>query len=434
MDKITLATASTIIRKLKKKGAVHIFVGNFLNKFMTLCGSIFVVRLLTKQEYGTLSYIENLCTYVYIFSGMGLAAAILRYIVLTEDRKKQYAYYRYTLRTQTIYNICMILFVAFLNVFYQHPSQYIDASWLFLIILIDIPFSDVVATNLSVERAYFANKKYVWLSLMTVCTSVVLRIVGSYCFGIDGNITFRIIADGACAIVLCIIVIVSHYNQIECIELTKTEKIELNRYAIQNMLANGFWVLYSITDMFLLGRLINNAGILADYRVAMLVSTNILIATNAVSVFVSPYFVQNEKDCKWVIRNYKKVLAMNVLLLGSIAFFLIILAKPVVHVVFGENYLATVPLMRILLVASFMNGSFRAISSSLLAAMGHSRTNMILSGMGFLMQIILCLVIIPRYGVTGLAVENVIMYTFLSVAFVVAFFWKFNDKSINRII
>ncbi len=156
----------------------------------------------------------------------------------------------------------------------------------------------------------------------------------------------------------------------------------MNRYAFQNMMANGFWVLYLATDMFLLGRLMNNADVLADYKVAILIANNVIIISNAIVVFIGPYFVKNENDHHWVMKNYKKVIIINALLLGTLVLFLIIFARPIILILYGENYLNVVPLMRVLLCASFLNGSFRAMNSSLLATMGQSRINMMISCVG----------------------------------------------------
>lgn len=51
-------------------------------------GSIVIVRLLSKQEYGVLSYIENLYSYAYVIAGLGLSNALLRYVILAKSPEK----------------------------------------------------------------------------------------------------------------------------------------------------------------------------------------------------------------------------------------------------------------------------------------------------------------------------------------------------------
>ena len=49
------------ICKLYNTGALHITIGTFATKFVAFFGSIVVVRLLSKQDYGLMSYVENFC-------------------------------------------------------------------------------------------------------------------------------------------------------------------------------------------------------------------------------------------------------------------------------------------------------------------------------------------------------------------------------------
>ena len=76
------------IKKLYASGAFHITIGSFVTKFVAFFGSIFVVRLLTKTDYGILQYVENLYSYALVLAGFGLPFAILRYVVIAEKDKK----------------------------------------------------------------------------------------------------------------------------------------------------------------------------------------------------------------------------------------------------------------------------------------------------------------------------------------------------------
>ena len=84
-----------LIKILYEKGVVHIFIGSFITKLVAFFGSIFLVRILSKWDYGVLGYIENIYGYIFIFAGMGLSNAILRYVVLGNDREEKYSYYFY---------------------------------------------------------------------------------------------------------------------------------------------------------------------------------------------------------------------------------------------------------------------------------------------------------------------------------------------------
>ncbi|MBP5587677.1 MAG: hypothetical protein J6X37_03020, partial [Treponema sp.] len=49
-----------------QKGAFHIFAGSMLTRFISFFASIVVVRVLSKSDYGILSYYENLYNYFFL--------------------------------------------------------------------------------------------------------------------------------------------------------------------------------------------------------------------------------------------------------------------------------------------------------------------------------------------------------------------------------
>ena len=78
------------IKAIFQKGLVHILAGSFMTKLVSMFGSIFLVRILTKEEYGVLGYLENIYGYVLVLAGMGMANVVLRYVVLGNSPEKKY--------------------------------------------------------------------------------------------------------------------------------------------------------------------------------------------------------------------------------------------------------------------------------------------------------------------------------------------------------
>lgn len=92
------------IKSVMSKSAHYVVMGSFLTKFVAFFGSIFVVRILTKQEYGLLSNVENIYSYALIFAGLGLSNSMLRYVVLIDDKNKR-TYYNYVVKHSIYRNI-----------------------------------------------------------------------------------------------------------------------------------------------------------------------------------------------------------------------------------------------------------------------------------------------------------------------------------------
>ena len=74
------------LKNIIQKGLLHILMGSFLSKVVSFFGSIFLVRILSKEHYGILSYLENIYGYLLTLAGMGVSNAILRYVILGKNR------------------------------------------------------------------------------------------------------------------------------------------------------------------------------------------------------------------------------------------------------------------------------------------------------------------------------------------------------------
>lgn len=427
-DSTLLAKIKSTGKTLFKKGAFHVFVGNFINKFIGLFGSIFIVRLLTKTDYGTLGYIENLYSYGYIFAGLGLSAATLRYGVIISDRNQRKGVYSFLVKGQWLINFGLMAILILFAWLYPHPSEYIGAPFLLTLLVLGLPFQDTQNTNLLYERSQLANKRYMYLSVLTSALSVLFRVIGSGIHGVEGTISFRVLAEITACIITGWFVYKAYFKNIKKQKIEGSLKKEIFGFAVNNMVANGIWILFMLTDTFLIGRLLNDPNILADYKVAYVLPSNLAIITSAVGTFVTPYFVKNEKNFKWVKNNYLKTMLCNFVLVGSLAAVMFIFAPQFILLLYGTDYLNIVPVMRALLIAHLINSGVKTITSSLLAAMGYARQNMLISLFAFILQIICACIVLPRFGIMGLAVNNIAVYTVMSLLFVITFMRKFRLK------
>ena len=110
-------------KNLIKNGAGHVILGSFITKFITFFGSIFIVRFLTKSEYGVLSYYENILGYFCIFSGMGMASGILRYLILAETIEEKKGCYSMALKRGNTWNIALCVIGTAFCFFYKQLVQ-----------------------------------------------------------------------------------------------------------------------------------------------------------------------------------------------------------------------------------------------------------------------------------------------------------------------
>lgn len=408
------------VKTIFRKGLVHILAGSFMTKLVSMFGSIFLVRILTKVEYGVLGYLENIYGYVLVLAGMGMANVVLRYVVLGNSPEKKYGYFRYSMRTAWLWNLILVVGAGLLFWFYPHKEEYSGYTWLLSIMFLMLPLQNTAELLLCNERAMFANQRYAIFSLVLSIAVIVGKIATGAVAGIHAVVFGQFAIYGIMAAVLLIASRKRYYQGLQPAMPDRQERAAVNKYAIQYMITNGLWTVFMLNDTFLLGRFCD-PSVLADYRVAYTIPGCVNIISNALGVFLAPYFVQNENDLPWVRRHFKLAYGASAAVIGVVCIMIALLAKPIVWLLYGEQYLNIVPVMQLLLLAAFFNCGLRYTTANLLAAMGRIKYNMIVSAAGMALQVGINLFMVPRYGVMGVAATSCAVYLVMAAALFIVF-------------
>jgi len=424
-----METIKNSIKKLYKTGAFHITVGSFFTKFVAFFGSIFVVRLLSKKDYGILQYVENLYSYALVLAGLGLGFAILRYVVKAEKEEKK-TYMDYAVKNSMYRDIIICVLIIVLNFFVKYPDNFQTAKYYVPILAVLLPFQNLFTNGTYSLRAIFKNKEYAFVSCAVSVLLILGRIVGAKTAGVGGVVWSRLIINALCAVMLTVYVY-RIYPRADTSQLSKDVKKEVNAYSFQYMITSGLWVIFMLNDAFILGLLTNDPAVVADYKVAYVLPGNLSLVSNAIGIFVAPYFTRNETDKKWVQHNYKLTALINAAGVGIIALPLVLFAEPIINFIYGQSYINIVPLMRILLIGAFINSGFRYVTANILSAMGKVKSNLIISSIGILLQIALDILLIPRYGAMGVAYSNCLVFTIMAVALFAVFYKNYYRKNHN---
>lgn len=422
------------IKSLYDTGAIHIVVGSFVTKFVAFFGSIFVVRLLSKSDYGVLSYVENIYSYAFVLAGLGLMNAALRFVVKAETSEKKRCYVDYIVRRGFLYDILITIVIVVVNFFAVYPDEFSDAKKWVPIIAFLVPFQDLVNELLSILRACFKNKLYAYLSLLVSTMLIAGRVVGAKIFAIGGVVCSRVIINAIFALFGMLLVFKFLLNKKDkSLKLSIAEKKEVNSYSLQYMITNGLWAIFMLNDVFLLSNICNDAVMSADYKVACVIPGNISIFATAIGTYVVPYFVKNEDDISWVRRNFYKVFVITAFVVFVVALLIVVISKPLIVLMYGEQYLNIIPIMRVLLLAAFVNSGLRYPIANILASMGQIKYNFKISLIGVLAQVILDFILIPRFNMYGAAMSNCIVYFIMAVYLFVSF-WGLYLKRNNNVI
>ncbi len=420
------------VKTVFKKGLIYILAGSFMTKLVSMFGSIFLVRVLSKQEYGVLGYLDNIYGYVLVFAGMGMANVVLRYVVLGKTQQEKYNYFSFSFRRALIWNIGLFVLASLLFAVYPHKEDYKSYAWLLGIMFLMLPMQNITEITLCNERAMFSNQRYAVFSLILSTSIIVTKIIAGLLGGIYAVVFAQLAVYSVMAILLYSTTKKHYYRKFFPQALSRQETTAASKYAIQYMITNGLWAVFMLNDTFLLGRFCDPT-VLADYRVAYTIPGCINIISGAIGIFIAPYFVKHEQDTPWVRKNFKYVYIVSAVIIGVVCLGIAVLAKPIIWLLYGEQYLNTSSVMQMLLLAAFFNCGMRYTTANLLAAMGQVKYNMMISGIGMILQIALNIYIIPRFGAMGVAGTSCVVYLFMALTLLGIFIKKYyRMKSITE--
>jgi len=403
-------------KKLVEKGAVDILAGSFLTKIAAFLGSIILVRVLTKEDYGLLTYAENRYTYVYLFAGLGLNNAVFRYVVLAETTGEKRGIFRFVATWGSAFNVGLVLAAMLFFSLLPVKEGFELGARLLPILLLALPLQYLFDTCTFSLRALFRNRLYALSAVIAIVLVWSTKVIGARTVGLFGAATATPVAYGIMATVLMLYFSFKEFKGSELIQAESGKKREMLLFSLQYMVTNGLWALFMQNDILLLGELTGDPSVVAGYRVAYVIPSALAILSSSIGLFVVPYFVKHEDDKAWVWSNYKKVIAASIGVVAAASLVVFLLGKPIVQAVYGDEYLGIVPVMSLLLVSSIITNGLRYPTANILSAMGLVRVNMIVSASGMAVQLLLDFILIPRYGAYGAAVCSIVVYSLMALA------------------
>ncbi|MCL1847002.1 MAG: polysaccharide biosynthesis C-terminal domain-containing protein, partial [Coriobacteriia bacterium] len=173
-------------------------------------------------------------------------------------------------------------------------------------------------------------------------------------------------------------------------------------------------ILYQI-DVLLVGSLLVSSIAVANYRVAALIPSALVFISSTVMIYLYPYFARNRNDHKWCFEKYRLttlIIAGSTLLITIV---LVLFAEPLIPLIFGKGYSGVSRVFVILMFSYLANGGFRVVAGNILASQRKFTANLVISAIAVVIEVTLCLILIPRLGIEGAAWSTLITMVITAV-------------------
>jgi len=391
------------------------FAARVTSLFLSFFIGALVARHLGPERYGILNYALSFVTIFVFLSSFGIDNILVRDLVKYKEENKDIISTAFILKT--IGGILVILIST-------ASSYIINDSYITRLVFI---YSlHLLFASLSVIDSYFQSiikYKYTFIAQFTsvVIVSIFKLFLIYKQFG-TGWFILAIVFDTIFSSLILLIIFFKKglYLKLK-INKTLAKKMLLDSWPF--ILTGAFILIYTKIDQIMIGKMLDTASLGIYVAGVKLAEVWYFIPTIICGVLFPS--IVNAKMAEDIL--YKKRLKKLILLIFFISFsfalFEFIFAKYLTLFVFGKTYLASTIILRIYVWSGIII-SIITILHQYLTIENKTRLILISSLFGAITNIILNLVFIPLFGITGAAWATIISYMTIPLIIYSNLIWK----------
>lgn len=383
----------TFIRDFIAKKGIWVGLSLLISRLSAFLLSVFVARILSKEEFGAATSGLNFITIFLAFSGFGAAQGILKYGSGIENSLHKKQLFRYAFSYGLIYNfILSIVMMIVSGILYWDEFSKIKLISLFSIRLLGIY---LIEQRKAEYRADLDNQSFAKLDIFLSLSALFLGIGCTYFWHLNGFIL------SLCISPFFLFFYDSRLNfSFKKINFSEFTTKEFWRFSWTTALTTQIGELVFILDIFFIGLLMKDQDV-AYYKVSSMIPMNILVLGFIFMQTEYPKLCQHHWDKKYqykFIFNYLKLftaVGIGVLVVG------VFFDRQILSI-FGNQYQNT-EIYRILLVAAVISLIFRVLFVYMLASIGKTMWNLVISATMLFATSLSLYLVIPGYGLYGVS-------------------------------
>ena len=391
-----------------KSDVSRVLIASTINKVISLVLSIVIVRILSKESYGLFSFAYNKVSIVMVLSGFGITSGILQFCSESVSDEKKKGYYKFGFVFGLLANLLLCIALAIYGIAVptgmKGASQYI--LYLALLPLVTFCYEYGNAFLRTKDRMIqYANSTNI-NSFSFAGVSIVLALV----IGIHGYI-IGYYASYVIAVGYIVFVVLKN----EKIRTWQTSKCDWNstkpllKFSIICMLTNSLSSVLGYLDLEMVGQIIPDAEVLADYKIGAGIPSQATFITAAIVTAIYPSFAKNQGNYPWLKTNIKKMLFGLLAINGFISLVLFLGAELIINILYGPEYNDAILMLKISSIGYLLSSCIRIPFGTLLLSMRKVKFNLIVCTISGVLNVILDLILIPKFGSMGAVFTSVIV-------------------------
>lgn len=389
----------------------------------SLSGALLVIvlaRLLEPDGYGLLYLTLAVIGVAKLFAKLGLGRSTARYI--TEYKEKDPSQLRHILEFSAGVSLVLLLIVAtIVGVGHQQIAVLIGEPEVgpFLVLgSLFLFFGTMLGFLRKVLQGFEAIQVAALLTIIKSITKVVVAIglvVAS--FGAMGALVGWVLGAFFASLTGTFVVYFRYYRSLDFgapVEFGLRRRIA--EYAVPVTASEAAGKLSGRIDTVLVGFFLNPVAV-SYYVVAEQVVSMIQSPVNALGFTLAPTFGAEKSagNTEKAARIYEEAFLHMALFYVPAAAGIILVAEPLVELVFGTDYLGAVPVLQVLGLYAFVKANLM-VSAKALDFLGRARSRAVVKGVTSVLNVLLNIALIPTIGVVGAAIATVITSSMYAAA------------------
>ena len=395
-----------------KLSGIWIASSFFVSKIAAFLLTLFMARILSKEDLGWVMYGLNYLGFFIPFVGFGSSHGALRYVAIEKENEEKQKIIAYSFSYGLIFNVLLSLIMLVLAfVILGNGNQLLIVS-LFMIRLFGVFLIDQAKSEV---RGFHNNKKFGQIEIYSNILLLVSAVFSAYFFGVKGYIFSLCLSP----------FVVLFFHRF---------RISFDRTQFKNFTEKSFWKfcvtmaftnqvseLIFLLDVFFIGIFLDNSAV-AHYRIYSIIPFNLFFLAALFFQTAYPKLCENHQNNQYQLQflfNFWKLMVPITILIFAVSYF----GAEYILTLFGNDYAENPKVFKILIVASISVLLLRTPFGYLLASKGKSIYNLIAALISILSLLVLIKPTISNFGIEGVAWLSLVNLFFIGIFQMISYFY-----------
>lgn len=375
---------------------------------------VILARLLSADEYGLLFLAISFFGVAQLFSKMGVGGSVSRYIA--EYKEKNPSQIPHLIRTGLVMTVILSIIVSIAVILgNQYFSEIMGEERLSHLLIAGtgfLTFTTLVYYNRKVLQGFEAIATSAKISIVKSVSRFVFTIAFVLAgFGALGAMGGYVVSTLIASIIGFVLIYNGYYKEFDVSPMESGLMKRVVEYSIPLTATNAAAVLDRDIDTVLVGLFLNPIAV-SYYVVSKQIVTFIETPVSALGFSLAPTFAAERSagNVEEASTIYEDALINTLLLYIPAGVGILLVAEPLVELLFGSDYMGAVPVLQVLSIYAVLLAS-NLIAAKALNFLGRARDRAIVKIITSVMNVILNIIFIPRFGVVGAAYATIITYS-----------------------